>query len=109
MKTDSLNLKVLVDEIIEVYATRNDVAPDPAARAIVHLQRPAKFLEDLAGEKSDLPFVILPVIEIAIAANAMTCDAFDHWNFQGWMGVRFASVMAEEIMSRGNVKVTDFH
>jgi hypothetical protein len=109
MKTDSLNLKVLVDEIIEVYATRNDVAPDLGARAIVHLQRAAKFLEDLAGEKSDLPFVIFPVIEEAIAANAMTCDAFDHWNFHGRVGVRFVSVMAEEIMPGGNVKVTDFH
>jgi hypothetical protein len=109
MKTDSLNLKVLVDEIIEVYATRNDIAPDPVARAIAHLQRPAKFLEDLAGEKSDLPFVILPVSEVAIAADAMTGDAFDHWNFQGRMGVRFASMVTEEIMPGGNVKVTDFH
>ena len=34
-------------------------------------------VEDFAGKKSDLPFVIVPVIEKAIAANAMAGDALD--------------------------------
>ena len=37
----------------------------------------AEFVEDFAREKSDLPFVVVLVIEEAIAANAVPGDAFD--------------------------------
>ena len=109
IKTNALNFKFLVDEPVEIDATCNHVAPRRSRRAIVYAQRNAKLIENVEREKRDLAFVIVFKIEVAIAANPASCEAFHHGHFDHGIRVRLATVMADEIVSRRNVQVTDFH
>jgi FdhD protein len=56
-----------------------------------------------------LALVVVLEVEITIAANPTARHTFDHGHFDHGMRVRFATVMANEIVPRRNVQVTDFH
>jgi hypothetical protein len=73
------------------------------------LKRVTELVENLKGEKCDLAFVILFVVEIAIAAQTATGHAFDIRHFDHRKIVRLAAVVPDEIMAGRNVKMTDFH
>ncbi len=75
----------------------------------MYVQRGAKLIENVARKKCDLAFVVVFKIEVAITANPTSRDAFDHRHFDHLMIVRFATVMADEIVARRNVQVTDLH
>jgi len=75
----------------------------------MYVQRSAKLIENVEREKRDLTFVIVFKIQVAIAANPTARDAFDHGHFDHGMRVRLPTVMADEIVPRRNVQVTDFH
>lgn len=75
----------------------------------MELSRVAKFIENFQGKESDLTFVIVLEIEISIAANATASDAFYLGRFNHLMRIRFATVMANKIVSRGDEQVTNFH
>src|SRR5205085_12417626 len=60
-------------------------------------------------KKCDLSFVIRFVIEKAVAANAVSSHALYFLHFDHRKIVRRAAVMAEEIVTGRNVKMTDFH
>ena len=109
MKIDALNFEILADQIIEIYAARNDVAPDRGRRAIMKTKRNAKLIEYLARKKSDLSFVIILEVEIAIPADAVPSHAFDRRQFNCRMRVWLAIVMSYKIVTRRDVQVTDFH
>ena len=75
----------------------------------MQFERAAQLVENLEREKCDLPFVIVPVIEEPIAAEAAPGHTFDQWNFDNRMIVRFAAMMTKVVVPRRNVEVTDFH
>jgi FdhD protein len=109
MKTDTLNLKILVDQFVQIDMARHYVAADQRRRGILDLERAAEFIKNFERKKCGLPFVIFLVIEKAIAANPVTGHALDRWNFNCRKFVRCTPVMPEKIVAAGNVKVTDFH
>ena len=69
----------------------------------------AEFVKNFEREKCDLPFVIIFEIEIAIVADTVSGDAFDHRHFNCRMGVGFAIVVTDKIVAGRNVEMTDFH
>jgi hypothetical protein len=75
-KADVLDLELLSDEFVKVDAAGDHVTPHESGRAILDLQRAAKFIENFERKKSDLTLVIILVIEKTIAANTMPGDAF---------------------------------
>jgi FdhD protein len=109
IKVNALNLKFLADVLVQIDGACNHVAASRSRRAIMYVQRSAKFIENVEREKCDLAFVIVFKIEVAIVANPTARDAFDHGHFDHGMRVRFPTVMADEIVPRRNVQVTDFH
>jgi len=75
----------------------------------VNLQRTAKFIENFQRKESDLTFVIVLEIEVSITANTTPRHTFYLGHFNHRMRVRFAAVMANKIVARGNEQVTNFH
>ena len=75
----------------------------------MYVQRDAKLIENIEREKCDLAFVVVLKIEVTISANSTPRDTFDQGHFDHGVRVRFATVMAHEIVPRRNVQVTDFH
>lgn len=109
MKTNVLDLKFIADELIQINPARDHVPPRSSWRTIVDAECNAKLIENVSRKKCDLPFVIVFEIEIPISANPMARHAFDYRYFDHRMRVRLATVMADEIVSRRNVQVTDLH
>ena len=75
----------------------------------MNLYRAAKFMENFRRKESDLTFVIVLEIKITISANTTPRHAFYFGDFNHRMRVRFAPMMANKIVSRGNEQVTNFH
>ena len=73
------------------------------------MYRAAKFIENFQRKESDLTFVIVLEIKISITANTTPRYALYFERFNHRMRVRFAPVMANKIVSRGNEQVTNFH
>jgi len=109
VKTNTLNLKILVDQFVQIDMARHYVAADQRGRAILDFERAAKFIKNLKREKCDLAFVIVLEIKVAIAPNAAAGHAFNHRNLKRRMFVRFAPVVSDKIVATGNIKATNFH
>ena len=73
------------------------------------VQRAAKLIKNFQRKESDLTFVIVLEIKVAIVANTTPRYAFYFGHFNHRMRIRFAAVMANKIVSRGNEQVTNFH
>jgi FdhD protein len=73
------------------------------------VQRSAQLIENVERKKRDLSLVVVLEVEITISANPAACDTFDHGHFDHGMRVWLPTVMANKIVSRRNVQVTDFH
>ncbi len=102
-KADVLDLELLSDEFVKIDVTGHHVAPGKSGRAILDLQRAAKFIENFERKKCDLTFVIVFEIQVTVAANAAASCAFNHWHLNHRMRVRLATVMPDEIVSPRNV------
>jgi hypothetical protein len=109
MKIHALHFKVATDQLVKIDIARDHVATNQSGRAILEFERSAQLIEYLSRKKCDLAFVVVFEIEIAIAANAATCHAFDHRHFNRRINIWFARVVANKIMAWGNVKTADFH
>jgi FdhD protein len=109
VKTNSLNLKILLDQSVKIDIAREHVPSHQSRRTILDFERAAEFIENFEREKCDLPFVIFLKIEKAISPYAVPSHTFDRRNFNRRMFLRLAPMMAEKIVALGNVKMTDFH
>jgi FdhD protein len=109
MEANSLDFEILINQIVEIDAPRDDVSSSQRRRAVLDFERAAEFVENFEREKCDLPFVVVFEIKVAITTNSATGDAFDHRNLKRRMFVWFAAVVSDKIVAPGNVKVTDFH
>ena len=109
VKKHTLNFELLRDQSVKVDSAGNHIAPRRSRRAIVKLQRNANFLENFQREKSDLTFIIVFEIKVPITGDPTPGHALDLRKFNHGMRVRVATVVADEIVRRRNVQVTDFH
>src|SRR5947208_7908172 len=109
IKTNALNFKFLADEFVQIKAARDHIAPRRSRRNIMCVQRNAELFENVERKKRDLALVVVLEVEVTISANPAACDTFDHGHFDHGMRVWLPTVMANEIVSRRNVQVTDFH
>jgi hypothetical protein len=109
VETSPLNFKILADQFVQIDTPRYYVPSNHPGRAIMNLKRAAEFIEDFKGKKRDLSFVIVFEIEVTIAANAAPGDTFDHRDLDRRIRVGFEIVVADKIVPRRNVKMTDFH
>ncbi|MEY2480308.1 MAG: FdhD protein [Verrucomicrobiota bacterium] len=89
--------------------TRQDVAPHRGRRVIPQFKRCAKFIENFERKKSDLPFVIFPIIEETISPNAVAGHTLDQRHFRRRIIVRLAPMVAKKIVAGRNVKMTNLH
>ncbi len=108
-KTHALDLKFLTDQFVEIDGAGDHVAPRRSRRRFRKLQRRAQRLENFRREKRNLPLIIALEIEIAVASNAAAGDAFNFIPLNHGVVIRLATVMPDEVVSTGNVQVTDFH
>ena len=99
MESNSLNFKLLPDELVEIDIARDDVSPDRCGGTILNLERTAKLIENFQREKCDLPFVNVLKIEVAIALNAAPGYAFDQRNFDHRILIRCAAMVSDKIVA----------
>lgn len=99
VKTNALDFEILIDQIVEIGAARNNISSRQRRRRIVHVERVAKFIEHVERKERDLAFVIVFKIEVAIAANAATSHTLDRRDFDRRILVGLAPVMSDEVMS----------
>src|SRR6266436_3547154 len=109
VKTNALHFKIFPDEFVKIDISRVNISPDNAGLNSLHLKLVAKFIENFQRKKCDLALVIVLEIEITIATNPLASRTFDHRHFNHRVGIRLATVMADKIVPRRNVQVTDFH
>jgi hypothetical protein len=109
IQTNALDLEFPADELVQINSAGDHIAPRVSRRAIVYIQRDAKLFENIERKKCDLALVIVLKIEVTIPTNPAPRGTFDHRHFDHGMRVRLATVMANEIVPRRNVQVTDFH
>ena len=100
MKTNALDFKVLIDQFIKIDIARDNIAPCQSGRAIVQLERSAKFIKNLKRKKCDLALVIIFEIKIAIAADAAAGHAFDRPDLDHRKLIRLAAVVTDKIVVR---------
>ncbi len=100
MKTNSLDFKILVDQLLKIDLARDYIASGKSGRAIVQFECSAQFVENLQRKKCDLAFVIIFEIKIAIATDAATGHAFDRPNFDHRKVIWFPAVVADKIVAR---------
>ena len=75
----------------------------------MQVERNAKLIENIERKKCDLAFVVALKIEVTIATDPTARDTFEHGHFDYGVRVRLPTVVANEIVPRRNVQVTDFH
>jgi len=109
MESNALNFELLPDQLIQIDAFSDGIPPDQPRRTIPKFHRATKMMKDFQSEKCDLTFVTFFVVEKTVAANAVTGHAVDYGNLQNRIIVRFPPMMAEKVVARGKVKMTDFH
>ena len=109
VKTDSLHFEIPIDQFVKIDIARDDVSSGERGRAVLHFQRTAELVENLAGEKCNLAFVIVFEIKVAITTNSAVSHAFERRDFNHRKLTGFLSVMSDKIVARRNVKMTDFH
>ena len=109
MELHSFEFELLPDERIQINSSNYHVAAQRAGRTLLEFECAAKFMKNFERKKCDLALVVILVIEKPIITNPATSDAFHRRNLSCRMVVWFAAVMAEEVVSGRDVKVTDFH
>lgn len=100
VKTNSLDFKILVDQLVKIDIARDNIAPSQRGRATLHFERAAKFIKNFQRKKCDLSFVIIFEIKVAITADAATGHAFDRPNLDRRKLIWVAAVVADKIMAR---------
>jgi len=109
VKANTLDFEFFSNQRREVDAGCNDISAWGPGRAVRDLQCSAKGLKDFERKESDLSLIILAIIKVSISPNSMSCHAFDLRHFDRGMFVRRALIVAEEVVARRNIEMTDFH
>ena len=64
-------------------------------------------VKHLEREKCDLSFIVITVIEEAIAPNAAPRHTVDAWDFNCRMFIRFSAMVTEEVMPGRDVELAN--
>jgi len=106
---DTLDFELCPNQIVQIDPARDHIPPRRRGRNAGQFQRVTQLLKNFKGKESDLSFVLIFVIEIAIARNSVSGDALDLGHFDDRVLARGPLVVPEIIMTRRNVKMRDLH
>ena len=109
LELHTLDFELRPNQIVQVDLARDHIPPRRRGRNASQIERITQRLKDVEGKKSDLSFVLIFVIEIAVAHDSMSGDAFDPRHFDDRMLARGPFVVPEIIVTRRNVKMRDLH
>ena len=98
------NLKVFVDEGVEVDATCQDVSSQDLRGAVMALECVLRLVEHGLIKEGDLTLEVFLVLEVTIANEAFSCDTFDRVRAMTRIIAPRFSVVAFEIVSGGYVE-----
>ena len=104
-----MNFEFRANQFIEVLISRDDIPPQKRRRFISYAELAAKRPVSFLREKGDLAFIVVFVIEKAVAANSAPRYTFHGWHLKNWMSVRRFAMMTKEIVFRRNVEMRNFH
>src|SRR3954453_7184804 len=77
LESDALQFEIHANQLHQIDAGNDDLPSQSWGRFRRHPKSLPHQIEDFPGKESDLPFVVIPVIEKAIAPNATSGDAFN--------------------------------
>jgi len=109
LELNALHFKLRPNQIVQVDLARDYVPPRRRGRNTGKAERVTQLVKNFDGKESDLPFVLVFIIEIAIAYDSVSGDALDPRHFDDRMLARGLLVMTEIIMTRRDVKMRDLH
>ena len=109
MKTNALHFKILSDQVVKIDAPNENISSHGAWTNPIDLQGAAKFVKNVEREKCDLPFVIVFVIKVSVAAQSVTGHAFDFRYLDYRKIGRLLAITSDKVVPRRDVKMTDFH
>lgn len=98
LKTNALNFKLLPDKFPKIDIARDHIPSHQGGSRVLE-QRATKLVEHFERKKRDLSFVVFPIIEEPIAADAVTGHTFDTRNFNCRIVVRSAAMVTEKIVT----------
>ena len=104
-----LNFEIAADEREKIDIGDDNVAAQNASGFVADSEFIAKLFENFDGEKRDLAFVILLMVEVAIADQAFSGHAFDSLLLDQWRISRFLAVVADEVVLGRNENLVDNH
>lgn len=106
-KLDALHGEAPADKGVQIDAFSDRIAAGSARRSSGDGERMAYIFIDLARKERDLPFVVVFVIEEAVAADTAARNALNVINLKKWMRAGALTVMAEEIVTGRDEEMQD--
>lgn len=108
-ETHALHFKLGANERVEVHALGDDVAAEGGGRHTHDAELFAEALILLVLEEGDLAFVVFLPVEETVSHQALTGDAFSFLHLDHQRCASRLTVVAEEIVLGGDVKMQDLH
>jgi hypothetical protein len=103
-----LDFELNANQRVQVHACDDHIAAGSTKLGMGDAQVAAECLENFHGEESYLAFVILFKVEEAVAADAAAGDALNLVDLDHGILAGGLSVVAEEVMSRGDEELTNY-
>ena len=103
----SLNFELFTDPLLELHSARYHISPEHPGVLVDNPKLPAHLLIGLPRKKSDLTFIVVLVIEKAIAYQALARDAFNLKNTNDRMCSCSMAIMPIEIVPGRDVNAVD--
>jgi len=99
VKTNALNFKIFSNQSVQIDAAHEDIPSNRTRIDSFELERAAKLIENVQGEKRDLSLVIFFVIEIPIPAKTTSGDTFYRLNLNRRKIIRLAPMVSDKIVA----------
>jgi hypothetical protein len=107
-KANALELEFLSNQVHQINSGNDQIAPQHPGRLGCHAKMFCHQIENFPGEKGDLPFVVIGIIEKAIAAQTAAGDTFDPLGFEERGIVRHPAVVSKIVVpGRGEDLLND--
>jgi hypothetical protein len=106
-EADALEFKLLADQRVQFGTSEKNIAARSGRLRLGQIEFTAHGFEKFEREKGDLAFVVFLKIEVPVSPQTATGDAFDLIRLDNRMASGRATVMADEVVARGNKKMLD--
>ena len=102
-----MNLELFAYPEVQIHAAGDHIAAEDARMLVGYVKAMAKILVRFPSKKGDLTFVILLMIEIAIADQSLAGPAFDSWDGNDRVPASGMAVVSIIVVARRNVDGDD--